>query len=88
MILDSVPIYDTTALPQPSIIRSTIIENSKVYTEWNGTSYTLNPLKEYEIYRSENEGSFILTAVLDSVFNDTATTEIYTTAIVGSVRCV
>ena len=70
MILDSVPIYDTTALPQPSIIRSTIIENSKVYTEWNGTSYTLNPLKEYEIYRSENGGSFILIAALDSVFND------------------
>ena len=42
VILDSVPIYDTTALPQPSIIRSTIIENSKVYTEWTGTSYTLN----------------------------------------------
>ena len=70
VILDSVPIYDTTALPQPSIIRSTIIENSKVYTEWNGTSYILNPLNEYEIYRSENEGSFILIAVLDSVFND------------------
>ena len=69
VILDSVPIYDTTALPQPSIIRSTIIENSKVYTEWNGTSYTLNPLSEYEIYRSENEGSFVLIAVLDSVFN-------------------
>ena len=29
-----------------------------------------NPLKEYEIYRSENGGSFILIAALDSVFND------------------
>ena len=70
VILDSVPIYDTTALPQPYIIRSTIIENSKVYTEWTGTSYTLNPLNEYEIYRAENEGSFVLIAVLDSVFNN------------------
>ena len=31
-----------------------------------GTSYTLNPLSEYEIYGSENEDSFVLIAV-DSV---------------------
>ena len=31
VILDSVPIYDTTALPQPSIIRSTIIENERLH---------------------------------------------------------
>ena len=66
IILDSVPVYDTTALAQASIIRSTVIENSKIYTEWNSVTQTLNPLLQSQVLRSENGEPFQYIATLDS----------------------
>ena len=66
IILDSVPVYDTTALAQASIIRSTVIENSKIYTEWNSVTQTLNPLLQSQVLRSENGEPFQYIATVDS----------------------
>ena len=38
------PVYDTTALPNAEIIRSTVVENQDVYTEWSSNSNYLNPI--------------------------------------------
>ena len=66
IILDSVQIYDTTALAQASIIRSTVIENSKIYTEWNSVTQTFNPLLQSQVLRSENGEPFQFIGTVDS----------------------
>ena len=38
MFSSLIPVYDTTALPNAEIIRSTVIENQDVYTEWSSNS--------------------------------------------------
>ena len=63
---DLFTIYDTTPLPNGEIIRSTVIENQSIYTEWNSSSNYLNPLFEHQIYRSENGGSFDFITATDS----------------------
>lgn len=60
------PVYDTTALPKANVIRSTVIENQNIYTEWNSNSDYLNPLFEHHIYRSENGDNFEFIATTDS----------------------
>ena len=61
-----IPVYDTTALPNAEIIRSTVIENQDVYTEWSSNSVYLNPIYEHLIFRSENGGNFNFLTATDS----------------------
>jgi PKD repeat protein len=63
---DIINIYDTTAHPNPTIIRSTVFENSSVYTEWKDTSLYLNPLGKNEVYRSINNEIFNFIIELDT----------------------
>ena len=66
---DLFTIYDTTPLPNPIVIRSTVIENQSIYTEWISNSNHLNPLKEHQILRSENGGNLEYILSLDSSVN-------------------
>ena len=70
ILYDSFPIYDTTKLVESEIIRSTVIENTNIYTEWFSTKIKLNPLLEYSIFRSENGNLFEFITTLDSSINN------------------
>ena len=61
-----IPVYDTTPLPNANIIRSTVVENQHIYTEWSSSSIYLNPIDEHLIFRSENGGSFDFLIATDS----------------------
>ena len=63
---DLFPVYDTTPLPNAQVIRSSVIENQSIYTEWNSTSNYLNPLLEHQIYRSQNGDSLEYIVCVDS----------------------
>ena len=60
------PVYDTTPLPNAQVIKSSVIENQSIYTEWNSTSNYLNPLLEHQIYRSQNGDSLEYIVSVDS----------------------
>ena len=66
VLQDSLPIYDTTRLSNAEVIRSTVEDNEKIYTEWLSSSLVLNPLTKHLVYRSENGNDFELIATLDS----------------------
>lgn len=66
LLEDSFPIYDTTRLLNAEIIRSTVVNNENIYTEWLSEGLTLNPLTNHLIYRSENGNDFELITTLDS----------------------
>ena len=63
---DSFIIYDTSKLVKAEIIKTTVFENSSIYTEWKDTSLRMNPLEENLIYRSINYGVFEFITSLDS----------------------
>ena len=63
---DSLPIYDTTRLSNAEVIRSTVIDNENIYTEWLSNGLILNPLSQHLLYRSINGNDFELIATLDS----------------------
>ena len=66
---DSFPIYDTTRLVKSEVIRSTVVENVNIYTEWFSSKIKLNPLLEYSIFRSENGNLFEFITSVDSSIN-------------------
>jgi PKD repeat protein len=66
---DLIPIYDTTSLPPSQVIRSTVIENQDIYTEWYSSSIYLNPISEHLIYKAVNEGDFDFLVAVDSSVN-------------------
>ena len=70
ILYDSFPIYDTTRLDKSEIIRSTVVENINIYTEWFSNKIELNPLVEYSIFRSENGNDFEFITSLDSSINN------------------
>ena len=43
-----------------------MIENSKIFTEWNSVTQTLNPLLESQVFRSENGDPFQFVGSVDS----------------------
>ena len=63
---DSLPVYDTTRLSNAEVIRSSVVDNENIYTEWFSKGLILNPLTNHLIYRSENGNDFELIATLDS----------------------
>ena len=66
VLYDSLPIYDTTKLSNAEVIRSTVVDNKNIYTEWLSSGLILNPLTNHLVYRSENGNNFELIATLDS----------------------
>ena len=70
ILYDSFPIYDTTSLDKSEIIRSTVVENINIYTEWFSNKIELNPLVEYSIFRSVNGNDFEFITSLDSSINN------------------
>ena len=66
VLQDSLPVYDTTRLPNAEVIRSTVVDNDNIYTEWISDGLPLNPLTNHLVYRSENGNDFELIATLDS----------------------
>jgi PKD repeat protein len=66
VLQDSLPIYDTTRLSNPEVIRSTVVDNENIYTEWLSNGLILNPLSQHLLYRSVNGNDFELIATLDS----------------------
>ena len=66
MLQDSLPIYDTTRLSNAEVIRSTVVDNENIYTEWLSNGLILNPLSQHLLYRSVNGNDFELIATLDS----------------------
>ena len=63
---DSLPVYDTTRLPNAEVIKSTVVDNNNIYIEWLSEGLTLNPLTNHLVYRSENGNDFELITTLDS----------------------
>ncbi|MBG16485.1 MAG: hypothetical protein CL853_09055 [Crocinitomicaceae bacterium] len=51
-INESLVVYDTTPLPAPEIIRSTVINDQDVYTEWAPKQNAVNEVKEYVLFKS------------------------------------
>ena len=69
-INDDVIIYDTTALPSPEIIRSTVLEDIDVYTEWYPKELSTNRVKEYVIFKSDGQNEeYEYLATLDNTVN-------------------
>ena len=63
-------IYDTTALPSPEIIRSTVLEDVDVYTEWYPKELPTNRVKEYVIFKSDGQNEeYEYLATLDNTIN-------------------
>lgn len=52
---DTIFIYDSTPLPAPEIVRSTVLNNESVFTEWHD-SLMFNPdLSHYALFRSQDQ---------------------------------
>ena len=66
ILQDSLPVYDTTRLSNAEVIRSTVVANENIYTEWLSEGLPLNPLTNHLVYRSENGNDFELITTLDS----------------------
>ena len=66
ILQDSLPVYDTTRLSNAEVIRSTVVANENIYTEWLSDGLPLNPLINHLVYRSENGNDFELITTLDS----------------------
>ena len=66
ILQDSLPVYDTTRLSNAEVIRSTVVANENIYTEWLSEGLPLNPLTNHLVYRSENSNDFELITTLDS----------------------
>ena len=66
ILQDSLPVYDTTRLSNAEVIRSTVVANENIYTEWFSEGLPLNPLTNHLVYRSENGNDFELITTLDS----------------------
>ena len=52
---DNIIVYDTTPLPAPEIIRSTVINDMDVYTEWFPKQTAVNVIKEYVLFKSTDQ---------------------------------
>lgn len=69
-ISDDVIIYDTSALPSPEIIRSTVLDDIDVYTEWYPKELPTNRVKEYVIFKSNGQNEeYEYLATLDKTVN-------------------
>ena len=55
---ESLIVYDTTPLPAPEIIRSTVINDQDVYTEWAPKQNAVNEVKEYVLFKSVDQTSY------------------------------
>ncbi len=69
-IIEDVIIYDTTALPSPEIIRSTVLDDIDVYTEWFPKELSTNKVKEYVVFKSDGQNeAYEYLATLDNTVN-------------------
>ena len=55
---ESLVVYDTTPLPAPEIIRSTVINDLDVYTEWAPKQNAVNTVKEYVLFKSKDQETY------------------------------
>ena len=55
---ESIVVYDTTPLPAPEIIRSTVINDLDVYTEWAPKQNAVNTVKEYVLFKSSDQETY------------------------------
>lgn len=60
-----VHVYDTLAPHTPSIIRSTVIDNSAVLTEWEEPLYGAEKILNYQIWKSVDSAGFSLAGIVD-----------------------
>lgn len=70
LINEEVIIYDTTALPSPEIIRSTVLDDIDVYTEWFPKESPTNKVKEYVVFKSDGQNEeYEYITTLDNTIN-------------------
>tara|TARA_B100001287_G_scaffold125390_2_gene105686 strand:+ start:17727 stop:23681 length:5955 start_codon:yes stop_codon:yes gene_type:complete len=55
---DSIIIYDSSALKNAEIIRTTVFNNESIFTEWKDTSLKINPLAKNILYRKVNNEDY------------------------------
>ena len=68
-IEDNIIVYDTTPLPAPEIIRSTVINDMDVYTEWFPKQTAVNVIKEYVLFKSQDQLTYEYLGTLDPEIN-------------------
>ena len=69
VIQDNIVVYDTTPLPAPEIIRSTVINDMDVYTEWFPKQTAVNVIKEYVLFKSADQLTYEYLGTLDPEIN-------------------
>ena len=86
-------VYDTTPLPAPEIIRSTVINDQDVYTEWAPKQNAVNTVKEYVLFKSLDQQSYdylgTFNALTDSYIDEDVDvfTDNYTYYVVSINQC-
>lgn len=66
---ETINVYDTVALPSPEIIRSTVINDMDVYTEWDAKQTFTNIAKEFVLFKSTDQVSYEYITTLESDVN-------------------
>ena len=93
VIEDNIVVYDTTPLPAPEIIRSTVINDMDVYTEWLPKQTAVNVIKEYVLFKSADQLTYEYLGTLDPEFNHFTDVEVdvynenYTYYVVSINQC-